>query len=288
LAVLIDKDTRVIVQGITGHQGTYHSRAMRDFGTNVVAGTTPGKGGQVNDGLPVYDAVAEAKERHDANASVIFVPAPYAMDAVLESIEAGIEVIAVITEHIPVHDAMRFVEHGKARGATIIGPNCPGLATPGEAKLGILPNKIFKDGHVGVVSRSGTLTYEIVDSLSSGGMGQSTCLGLGGDPVNGTNFVEALELFNGDDDTEAVVLVGEIGGTAEEEAAAFVKARMKKPVVAYIAGRSAPPGKRMGHAGAIISRGRGTAESKMKAFEDAGVGVAATPAEIPKLVKAAL
>jgi succinyl-CoA synthetase alpha subunit len=191
----------------------------------------------------------------------------------------------VITEHIPVHDAMRFVEHARARGATVIGPNCPGLATPGEAKMGILPNKIFRDGHVGVVSRSGTLTYEIVDSLSAAGLGQSTCVGLGGDPVIGTNFVEALGLFNADDDTHAVALVGEIGGTAEEEAAAYVKARMNKPVVAYIAGRSAPPGKRMGHAGAIITRGRGTAESKMKAFEEAGVGVAHTPAELPGLLR---
>ena len=288
MSVLVGKDTRVIVQGITGHQGTYHSRAMRDFGTKVVAGTTPGKGGTTNDGVPVYDSVAEAKEKHDANASVIFVPAPYAMDAALEAIEAGIGVIAVITEHIPVHDAMRMVEHAKAKGSRVIGPNCPGLATPGEAKLGILPNKIFKDGHVGVVSRSGTLTYEIVDSLSAAGMGQSSCLGLGGDPVNGTNFVEALELFNGDDDTHAVVLVGEIGGTAEEEAAAYVKAKMKKPVVAYIAGQSAPPGKRMGHAGAIITRGRGTAESKMKAFAEAGVEVAKMPAEIPRLVKAVM
>jgi succinyl-CoA synthetase alpha subunit len=286
MTVIVDKDTKVVVQGITGYQGTYHSQAMMDFGTKVVAGVTPGKGGKEVHGVPVFDTVAEAVEQTGANASCVFVPAPFTKGAVLEAIDAGLRTVVAVTEHVPVHDAIQFVAVAKAKGTVLIGPNCPGLASPGLAKIGILPNKIFKRGDVGVVSRSGTLTYEIVNAMTEEGLGQSTCVGIGGDRVPGTGFVEVLKLFQEDEDTKRIVLVGEIGGTAEEEAAEFITSNITKPVVAYIAGRTAPPGKRMGHAGAIIARGRGTAESKIKTLERAGVKVAALPTDVPKLVRA--
>jgi len=284
MAILVDNKTRVVVQGITGYQGQAHSRAMMDFGTQVVAGTSPGKGGQEVNGVPVFESVADAISEKRANASCIFVPAPFCKDAALEAISAGIKIVVIITEHLPVHDAIHVVSVARAKGVTVIGPNCPGLASPGKAKVGILPNKIFKQGDVGVVSRSGTLTYEIVNAITEDGRGQSTCVGIGGDRVSGTGFTEILELFERDKQTKKIALVGEIGGTAEEEAAAYVKDSVKKPVVAYIAGRTAPPGKRMGHAGAIIARGRGTAESKIKALEAAGVRVAELPTDVPKLL----
>jgi succinyl-CoA synthetase alpha subunit len=284
MSVLLTRETRVVVQGITGHQGTVHSRQMREFGTNVVAGVTPGKGGSSVEGVPVFDSVREAVETAHANASCIFVPAPFARDALLESVDAGIRLAVVVTEHIPFHDMLVMYHYARAHSARIIGPNCPGIATPGVAKVGIIPNVVFRPGRVGVVSRSGTLTYEIVSGIKEQGLGQSTCLGLGGDPVVGTSFVDALPLFQEDPDTDVVVLVGEIGGTAEEDAAEYISRKFSKPVVAYIAGRSAPPGKRMGHAGAIISRGKGTAETKLAALQAAGARVARFPYEIPDLV----
>jgi succinyl-CoA synthetase alpha subunit len=284
MAVLLSRGTRLLVQGITGHQGTFHTRAMLDFGTKVVAGVTPGKGGAKVEGVPVFDRVRDAVARRRANASIVFVPAPYAKDAAVEAIEAGITLLVIVAERIPFHDALDIIPYARSRGCTVIGPNCPGLAAPGVAKAGIMPNHIFRPGDVGVVSRSGTLTYEIVNEITRAGMGQSTCVGIGGDPVNGTNMVEALEMFQRDRATKRIVVVGEIGGTAEEEAAAFIKRRVKKPVVAYVAGRTAPPGKRMGHAGAIIQEGRGTAESKLQAFADAGVRVADYPAGVPELL----
>jgi succinyl-CoA synthetase alpha subunit len=288
MSVLVDEGTRVVVQGITGHQGTVHTIAMKAFGSKVVAGTTPGKGGQSVEGVPVYDTVEEAVRATGANASCIFVPAPFAKDAFVEAVDAGIRLSVVVTEHIPFHDMLTMYHYGRLKGARIIGPNCPGIAAPGKAKVGIIPNVVFHPGRVGVISRSGTLTYEIVSGIKDIGLGQSTCIGLGGDPVVGTNFVDALPLFESDPDTDALVLVGEIGGTAEEEAAEFIHHHFHKPVVAYIAGRSAPPGKRMGHAGAIIARGRGTAASKVAALEAAGAKVAQFPYEIPALVQAAL
>ncbi|MDH3365468.1 MAG: succinate--CoA ligase subunit alpha [Thermoplasmata archaeon] len=284
MAVIIDSETKVVVQGITGYQGTYHTQAMMDFGTKVVAGVTPGKGGQEVHGVPVFDTVDEAVERTGANASCVFVPAPFTKSAVLEAVDAGIGTIVAVTEHVPIHDAIQFVAVARARGVTLIGPNCPGLGTPGVAKIGILPNKIFSKGDVGVVSRSGTLTYEIVNAMSESGIGQSTCVGIGGDRIPGTGFVDVLKLFQEESETKRIVLVGEIGGTAEEDAAEFIKEEVTKPVVAYIAGRTAPPGKRMGHAGAIIARGRGTASSKMKALETAGVKVAKLPTDVPDLI----
>ena len=285
MTVIIDKNTKVVVQGITGYQGTYHSKAMRDFGTNVVAGVTPGKAGQKVNDIPVFDSVADAVAATGANTSCVFVPAPATRDSVLEAVDAGIPTVVVVTEHVPVHDAIHFVAVARSRGVVLIGPNCPGLAAPGIGKVGILPSKIFAKGSVGVVSRSGTLTYEIVNAMTERGIGQSTCVGIGGDRVPGTNFVDVLEKFQKDGDTKKIVLVGEIGGTAEEEAAEFIKAHVTKPVIAYIAGRTAPPGKRMGHAGAIIARGRGTAESKIKALEAAGVKVAKIPTDVPDLLK---
>jgi succinyl-CoA synthetase alpha subunit len=284
MAVIVNKDTRVVVQGITGYQGTYHSKAMRDFGTKVVAGVTPGKGGESVNNIPVFESVEGAVRKEGANTSCVFVPAPMTRDAVMEALDAGIGTVVVVTEHVPVHDAIHFVAVAKAKGVTLIGPNCPGLATPGVGKVGILPSGIFSKGGVGVVSRSGTLTYEIVNAMTESGIGQSTCVGIGGDRVPGTNFVDVLEKFQNDPETEKIVLVGEIGGTAEEEAAEFIRAHVNKPVVAYVAGRTAPPGKRMGHAGAIIARGRGTAESKVRALEHAGVKVAKIPTEVPKLL----
>jgi succinyl-CoA synthetase alpha subunit len=284
MSVWVTRETRVVVQGITGHQGTVHSRQMREFGTNVVAGVTPGKGGTMVDEVPVFDSVREAVAATRANATCIFVPAPYAKDALLEAVDAGIRLAVVVTEHIPFHDMLVMYHYARAHGARIIGPNCPGIAAPGAAKVGIIPNVVFRPGRVGVISRSGTLTYEIVNGIKEHGLGQSTCVGLGGDPVVGTSFVDALPLFEEDPDTDLIVLVGEIGGTAEEDAAEYIRHHITKPVVAYIAGRSAPPGKRMGHAGAIISRGKGTAETKLAALRAAGAQVARFPYEIPDLV----
>jgi len=284
MSVLVDAQTRVVVQGITGHQGTVHTRGMKEFGTAVVAGVTPGKAGATVEGVPVFDSVREAVEATGANASSIFVPAPFAKDALVEAVDAGICLCVVVTEHIPFHDMLVMYHYARSKGTRIIGPNCPGIAAPGKAKVGIIPNVVFRPGRVGVVSRSGTLTYEIVSGIKEHGLGQSTCLGLGGDPVVGTSFVDALPLFEADPDTDLLVLVGEIGGTAEEDAAEYLQHHFSKPVVAYIAGRSAPPGKRMGHAGAIISRGKGTAETKLAALERAGAHVARFPYEIPELV----
>jgi succinyl-CoA synthetase alpha subunit len=284
MATILTKNTKVLVQGITGHQGTFNTGQMMEFGTRVVGGVTPGKGEETVLGLPVFDTMADAVKETGANTSIIFVPAPSAKDAVLEAIDSGIKTIAIITERIPVRDSIEFIQFAKLRGARIIGPNCPGLASPGKAKVGIIPNSIFLKGKIGVVSRSGTLTYEIVNALTEAGLGQSTVIGIGGDAVIGTSFVEALDLFERDDETEAIVLIGEIGGTAEEEAAEFIESHMSKPIYAYIAGRTAPPGKRMGHAGAIIARGRGTAQSKIASLEKAGVRVASIPADVPKII----
>lgn len=284
MAIWADEKIRLLVQGITGHQGMFHTKAMMDFGTTVVAGVTPGKGGQEVHGVPVYNTVEEAMVQKP-NASIVFVPAKFTKDAVMEALDAGIQLVVVITEGVPFHDAMAFIHYGMYKRARIIGPNCPGLASPGKAKIGILPNVIFREGTVGVASRSGTLTYEIVNALSEAGLGQSSCIGLGGDPVIGSTFIDALAAFEHDAETEAIVLVGEIGGTAEEEAAEYIQDHVSKPVYAYIAGRTAPPGKRMGHAGAIVSGGRGTAKSKIQAFERAGVEVARFPHEIAHLVK---
>ena len=282
MAILVDHDNRVLVQGITGHQGQYHTKAMLDFGTNVVGGTSPGKGGQEVHGRPVFDSVQEAVDATGANSSCVLVPRKFALGAVKEAVAAGIGLHVVITEHIPVHDVMRFVGLAKAADQRVIGPNCPGVASPGKGKIGILPDNIFKIGNVGVVSRSGTLTYEIVNSISEYGLGQSTCVGLGGDPVTGTSFIDALTMFEEDPETRQIVMVGEIGGSAEEEAAAFVSEHISKPVFAYIAGRSAPPGKTMGHAGAIVSGAKGDAASKVAALEAAGIRVAVWPADIPR------
>ena len=284
MSVLIDRDTRVLVQGITGHQGTTHTRQMKAFGTQVVAGVTPGKGGSEVEGVPVFDSVREAVERTQANASCIFVPAPGAKDALIEAVDAGIRLCTVVTEHIPFHDMLVMYHYARGKGTRIIGPNCPGIAAPGKSKIGIIPNLVFRPGRVGVISRSGTLTYEIVNGIKEHGLGQSTCIGLGGDPVVGTSFVDALPLFEADPETDLLVMVGEIGGTAEEDGAEYIKHHFTKPVVAYIAGRSAPPGKRMGHAGAIITRGKGTAETKVAALEAAGARVARFPYEVPDLV----
>lgn len=287
MAVVVTKDTRVVVQGATGYQGRFHIKAMADFGTRVVAGVTPGKRGDKVHGVPVFDDCAEAVAETGANTSAVFVPAPFAKDAVFEALDAGLRTVVVITEHVPVHDALEFLHYAKYKRATLIGPNCPGAASPAvRAKVGILPGMIFKPGNVGVASRSGTLTYEIVNALTEAGIGQSSCLGLGGDPIPGTTFIDALELFQEDPETKRIVLVGEIGGTAEEEAAAYIRGHVTKPVYAYVAGRTAPEGKRMGHAGAIVSRGMGTAASKQKAFEAARVKVARFPTDIAELVKA--
>lgn len=285
MAILVDKNTRLLVQGFTGSEGTFHSGHMLEYGTALVAGVTPGKGGRAHLGKPVFNTVAEAVAQEGANASVIFVPPPFAADAILEAAEAGIQVIACITEGIPAADMIPVFHYVQRKGARLIGPNCPGALTPDQAKVGIMPAMIFAEGPVGVVSRSGTLTYEAVDQLTRQGLGQSTAVGIGGDPVIGTNFVDTLRLFEEDDDTEAVVMIGEIGGTAEEEAAAFVRDHMTKPVFGFIAGRTAPPGRRMGHAGAIVSGGKGTAEEKIAALEEAGVVVIENPAVIGETVK---
>ena len=285
MAVLIGKQTRAIVQGITGNQGSFHTRLMLDYGTRIVAGVTPGKGGTTAVGLPVFDTVASALEKTEANASIIFVPAPYAKEAEMEAIDAGLSPVVIITEMIPARDTMILIEYAKNRGATIIGPNTPGIITSGESKLGIMPVDVFKPGKVGLASRSGTLTYEIAASLTHDGIGQSTCLGIGGDPFTGLNFVDALRLFRDDPATDTVVLIGEIGGSAEEDAANHIRdTKYPKRVAAYIAGRAAPPGKRMGHAGAIITGTEGTADAKMKSLREAGVLVAEIPSELPRLL----
>jgi len=285
MSVLVNSDTKLLVQGITGKEGLFHATGCREYGTNVVGGVTPGKGGQETDGFRVWNTLKEAKAETGANATMIFVPPPFAADAILEAADAGIELIACITEGIPVHDMVkvwRVVRDGEFR---LIGPNCPGIITPGQAKIGIMPGHIHKSGPVGVVSRSGTLTYEAVGQLTSLGIGQSTCIGIGGDPVHGTTFMDAVKLFNDDPQTEAIVMIGEIGGTEEEEASEYIKEHVEKPVIGFIAGQTAPPGRRMGHAGAIISGGKGTAADKMKAMKEAGIHVCESPADIGETVK---
>ena len=280
MAVLVDKNTRLIVQGITGREGTFHAKGCAEYGTQVVGGVTPGKGGTIHEGWPVFNTVEEAVKATGANATVIFVPPPAAADGILEAADAGIALIVCITEGIPVLDMVRTWDAIKHRSSTLIGPNCPGVISPGKAKIGIMPGRIHKEGSVGIVSRSGTLTYEAVHQLTQLGIGQSTAIGIGGDPIVGTTHVDALKLLNDDPETEAIVMIGEIGGTNEEIAAEFIKAHVKKPVVGFIAGQTAPPGRRMGHAGAIISGGEGTAESKMEAMAKAGIHVVKSPAEI--------
>ncbi|KDA54336.1 hypothetical protein EG19_11510 [Thermoanaerobaculum aquaticum] len=280
MAIWVDQNTRVVVQGLTGKEGQFHAARCREYGTQIVAGVTPGKGGQEVDGVPVFNTVAEAKKATNCNASLIFVPPLLAADAILEAADAGIELIVCITEGIPARDEVLVKQALSGSKVRLIGPNCPGIISPGKAKLGIMPAHIHREGSIGVVSRSGTLTYEAVDQLTKLGLGQSTCVGIGGDPVPGTTFVDVLAAFKDDPQTEAVVLIGEIGGTAEEEAAEYVKAHFSKPVVAFIAGQTAPPGRRMGHAGAIISGGKGTAKEKMEALQAAGIHVVPTPAEI--------
>jgi succinyl-CoA synthetase alpha subunit len=280
LAILVDKNTRLAVQGITGKEGSFHALQCREYGTNIVAGVTPGKGGTVHEGTPVFNTVEEAVEKGGANASVIFVPPPFAADAILEAVGAGVELIICITEGIPTIDMVRVMSALTRSNSRLIGPNCPGIISPGKCKIGIMPGGIFREGAVGVVSRSGTLTYEAVHQLSERNIGQSTCIGIGGDPVIGTSFIDALKLFNEDPETAAIVMVGEIGGTAEEEASQFIKENVKKPVVGFIAGRTAPPGRRMGHAGAIISGGKGTAEEKIETMRKFGIHVVLSPAEI--------
>jgi succinyl-CoA synthetase alpha subunit len=288
MSVLVDRSTRVIFQGFTGREASFHAQASIDYGTKVVGGVTPGKGGQTHLNLPVFNTVAEAVKQTGANASVIFVPPPFAADAILEAAEAGLPLVVCITEGIPTADMVRVGAFMQNRSTRLIGPNCPGIISPGKCKIGIMPAHIHKQGHVGVVSRSGTLTYEAVGQLSKLDIGQSTCIGIGGDPIIGTTFLEAIELFNGDPDTHAIVMIGEIGGNAEETAAAYIQQHVKKPVVGFIAGQTAPPGRRMGHAGAIISGGAGKAEDKMKAMAMAGITVCASPAEIGEKIKSRL
>jgi succinyl-CoA synthetase alpha subunit len=288
MAVLIDKDTRLIVQGITGREGTFHAKQAAAYGTNVVGGVTPGKGGTTHEGWPVFNTVADAVSKTGANASVIFVPPPFAADAILEAVDARLPLAVCITEGIPTLDMMRALTVVRGSSTRLIGPNCPGLITAGQAKAGIIPGHICKEGRVGIVSKSGTLTYEAIHQLTKLGLGQTTCIGIGGDPLIGTSFIDALTLFASDPATEAVVMIGEIGGNAEQEAAAFIAATFKKPVVGFIAGQTAPPGRRMGHAGAIISGGKGTAAEKMAALSKAGVHVVKSPADLGAAVKSAL
>jgi succinyl-CoA synthetase alpha subunit len=282
MSILINKNTKVITQGITGATGLFHAQGAREYGTRMVGGVTPGKGGTVIDGFPVFDTVKEAVEKSGATASVIYVPPPFAADSIMEAVDAGIELVCCITEGIPVLDMVKVKHFMIGKSTRLVGPNCPGVITPGECKIGIMPGYIHKPGRVGVVSRSGTLTYEAVWQLTCLGLGQSTCVGIGGDPVNGTNHLDVLRMFEEDPDTDAVIMIGEIGGTSEEEGAYFVKEHMTKPVAAYIAGVTAPPGKRMGHAGAIISGGKGTAAEKVAILEECGISVAASPAEMAK------
>jgi succinyl-CoA synthetase alpha subunit len=288
MSILVDANTKVICQGITGSAGSFHTKGCKEYGTQMVGGVTPGKGGQSFEGLPVFDTVEEAVAETGADASMIFVPPPFTADAILEAIDAGIKVIAAITEGVPVLDMVRVYQRVRNSDSVLIGPNCPGLITPGACKIGIMPGYIHQVGKVGVMSRSGTLTYEAVWQTSNLGLGQSTCVGLGGDPIVGTSFIDLLARFEADPQTEAILMIGEIGGSAEEEAAAFVKANVTKPVAAFIAGRTAPPGKRMGHAGAIISGGKGTATEKVAALEDAGIVVAPSPADMGKAVVEAM
>jgi succinyl-CoA synthetase alpha subunit len=288
MSVLVDRNTRLLVQGFTGREASFHAQASIDYGTNVVGGVTPGKGGQKHLDRPVFNTVADAVRETGANASVIFVPPPYAADAIMEAVDAGLPLVVCITEGIPTADMVRVWAYMKGKSTRLIGPNCPGIISPGKCKIGIMPGHIHLEGHVGVVSRSGTLTYEAVGQLTGLGIGQSTCIGIGGDPIVGTNFVDAIRLFNEDADTHAIVMIGEIGGNAEETAAGYIKANVRKPVVGFIAGQTAPPGRRMGHAGAIISGGSGKAEDKIKAMQEAGITVCASPAEIGEKVKSRL
>ncbi|MCU1237363.1 MAG: succinyl-CoA synthetase (ADP-forming) alpha subunit [Candidatus Solibacter sp.] len=288
MSVLVDKNTRLIVQGFTGKEGTFHSQQSIAYGTNVVGGVVPGKGGTTHLERPVFDTVEQAVKATGANASVIFVPPPFAGDAIMEATDAGVALVVCITEGIPALDMVKAWEFLKGKKTRLIGPNCPGVISPGKCKIGIMPASIHREGHVGVVSRSGTLTYEAVGQLTKLGIGQSTCIGIGGDPIIGTTFLDALELFNNDPDTHAIIMIGEIGGNAEETAAAYVKANVKKPVVGFVAGQTAPPGRRMGHAGAIIAGGSGKASDKIKAMEDAGITICSTPAELGEKVKSRL
>jgi succinyl-CoA synthetase alpha subunit len=279
MSILVDSNTRLLVQGITGSSGAFHARGCMEYGTNVIAGVTPGKGGQLFDGkVPVFDTVYEARQQTGCNATMIFVPAPFAGDAILEAVDAGVELVVCITEGIPVMDMMRVKTALTGTKSRLIGPNCPGIITPGQCKIGIMPGYIHRPGKIGVISRSGTLTYEAVWQLTQRGFGQSTCIGIGGDPINGTSHLDAVKLFSEDPDTEALIIIGEIGGTAEEEAAVWIKEHYDKPVAAFIAGATAPPGRRMGHAGAIVSGGKGTAAGKMEALREAGIAIADTPA----------
>jgi succinyl-CoA synthetase alpha subunit len=280
LSVLVDKSTRLVVQGITGKEGTFHTKQMVEYGTNVVAGVTPGKGGSQHEGIPVFNTVADAVKEAGANASVIYVPPPFAADAIMEAADANIPLVVCITEGIPALDMVKVKEYLADKPTRLIGPNCPGVISPGKCKIGIMPGHIHREGRIGVVSRSGTLTYEAVGQLTSLGLGQSTAIGIGGDPIVGTTHTDALALFQADDETDGIIMIGEIGGTAEEEAAAFAKENVRKPIVAFIAGQTAPPGRRMGHAGAIIAGGKGTAAEKMKALEEAGINVVKSPADI--------
>jgi len=286
MSVFIDRNTRLVVQGITGRDGSFHSKQMIEYGTNVVAGVTPGKGGQKFEGtVPIFNTVEQAVKETGANTSVIYVPPPFAADAMMEAAAAGVQLVVCITEGVPVIDMLKVRPYVIGKGARLVGPNCPGLITPGQAKVGIIPGRICTPGNVGVVSRSGTLTYEVVYHLTRAGLGQSTCVGIGGDPINGTGFIDALQAFENDPDTKVVAMMGEIGGTDEQDAAAFIKEKMTKPVVGFIAGQTAPPGRRMGHAGAIISGSSGTAAEKIEAFEKAGMGVAKRPIDFVSLVR---